>query len=171
MAITVASDQTLVNTTGGDAESLTNWTVTAAWSGAPALSNDVYLQGSYAINARASSATPGTIALYWDHLTTGTANLDLSTGNHVFFWIKCFSLPSMEKRVRGGIGVSISSTAGVTVTGTAPWSGINDSKQWFVTGSDFDPNSGWICYVIDPTSVADLSLGLRCSPGRCQWGD
>lgn len=96
MAITVASDQTLVNTTGGDAESLTNWTVTAAWSGAPALSNDVYLQGSYAINARASSATPGTIALYWDHLTTGTANLDLSTGNHVFFWIKCFSLPSMD---------------------------------------------------------------------------
>lgn len=157
---TITTDLTLVNATGGDAEVITNWTTTAAWSGAPAVSNDVYLQGSNAINARASTATPGTIALYWDHLTTGTANLDLTTsGYHVYFWIKCFSLPSMEKKVRGGIGVSISSTAGVTKTGTDPWSGINDSKQWFVTGSDFEPLSGWVCYVVDPASTADLSLG------------
>lgn len=158
MAITVASDQTLVNATGGDAEVLTNWTTTAAWSGAPAVSNDVYLQGYNAINARASSATPGTIALYWDHLTTSAA-LNLSAGNHLYFWIKCFSLPSMEKRVRGGIGISLSSTAGVTKTGTDPWSGIQNSKQWFVTGSDNDPNSGWVCYVIDGGSVANLTLG------------
>lgn len=157
---TITTDQTLVNATGGDAEVITNWTTTAAWSGAPAVSNDVYLQGSNAINARASSATPGTIALYWDHLTTGTANLDLTTtGQHVFFWIKCFSLPSMEKRVRGGIGVSISSTAGVTKVGTDPWAGITDSKTWFVTGSDFEPLSGWVCYVVDPASVADFSTG------------
>lgn len=155
---TITTDLTIFNSTGGDAESLTNWTTTAAWSGNPAVSNDVFLQGSNAINARASSATPGTIALYWDHLTTGTANLDL-TGKHAYYWIKCFSLPSMEKRVRGGIGISISSTAGVTKTGTDPWSGINDSKQWFVSGSDFEPLSGWVCYVVDPFSTADLSLG------------
>ena len=160
MAITVTSDQTLVNATGGDAEAITNWTTTAAWSGVPAVSNDVYIQGSNAINARASSGTPGTVAIYWDHLTTGTANLDLTTSSHhVFFWIKCFSLPSMEKRVRGGLGVSISSTAGVTKVGTDPWSGITDSKTWFVSGSDYDPTSGWVCYVVDPASTADFSTG------------
>lgn len=157
---TITTDLALVNATGGDAESLTNWTTTAAWSGNPAVSNDVYLQGSNAINARASSATPGTVAIYWDHLTTGSANLDLTTaGLHVFFWIKCFSIPSMEARVRGGIGVSISSTAGVTKVGTDPWAGITDSKTWFVTGSDDDPNQGWICHVVDPASTADFSTG------------
>jgi len=157
---TITTDLTLVNATGGDAESLTNWTTTAAWSGAPAVSGDVYLQGANAINARASSATAGTIALYWDHLTTATANQDLTTtGLHVFFWIKCFSMPAMELRVRGGIGVSISSTAGVTAVGTAPWQGITDSKTWFVTGSDDDPNQGWICHVVDPASTADFSTG------------
>jgi len=157
---TITTDLALVNATGGDAESLTNWTTTAAWSGAPAVSGDVYLQGANAINARASSATAGTIALYWDHLTTATANQDLTTtGLHVFFWVKCFSLPSMEARVKGGLGVSISSTAGVTAVGTAPWQGITDSKTWFVTGSDDDPNQGWICHVVDPASTPDFSTG------------
>jgi hypothetical protein len=156
---TVTTDLLLVNTTGGDAEVLTNWTVTASWSGAPAVSNDVFLQGSNAINARASSATPGTVAIYWSHLTTATANQDLSGGAHVFFWIKCFSMPSMEKRVRGGIGVSISSTPGVTKVGTDPWAGITDSKTWFVTGADDDPNQGWICHVVDPTGASDFSTG------------
>lgn len=160
MPITVTSDQTFVNATGGNAEVITNWTSTATWSGAAAVSNDVYLQGSNAINARASSATPGTVATFWCHLTTGTANLDLTTtSQHVYFWIKCFSLPSMEKRVRGGIGISISSTAGVTKVGTDPWSGITDSKTWFVTGSDYEPTSGWVCYVVDPASTADFSTG------------
>ncbi len=157
---TITTDLALANPTGGDAEVITNWTTTAAWSATPAVSNDVFLQGSNAINARASSATPGTLALYWNHLTTGTANLDLTTAGHrVFFWIKCFSLPAMEQRVRGGIGISLSSTAGVTKTGVDPWSGISDSKQWFVSGSDTDPLSGWVCYVVDPASTPDLSLG------------
>jgi hypothetical protein len=159
MTGTITTDLALVNTTGGDTEVITNWTTTAAWSATPAVSNDVFLQGSNAINARASSATPGTIALYWDHLTTGTANLDLSAGAHVFAWIKCITLPSMENKVRGGIGVSISSTAGVVKVGTDPWSGITDSKQWFILGADSDPLSGWVCYVVDPTSTADYSTG------------
>jgi len=158
MAVSVTSDQTLVNATGGDAEVLTNWTTTANWAGAPAVSNDIYLENANAINARCSSASGANPA--YCHLTTGTANLSL-TGKVVFFWVKCFSLPSMGKRVHGGLGVSISSTAGVTedTTYASPWRGIQDSKQWFVTGNDYEPLSGWVCYVIGPFMTADLSLG------------
>lgn len=155
MAITVTSDQTLLTS----ANTTTGWTTAGTWGANPAVSDDVYLEGTNAINARASAPTPGTVAMAWSHWATAS-NLDLTTtSQHVYFWIKCFSLPSMEKRVRGGIGVSISSTAGNTTTGTAPWSGISDSKQWFVTGNDFDPTSGWVCYVVDPASTANLSVG------------
>lgn len=161
MAITVVSDQTLVNTTGGDAESLTNWTVTAAWSTAKVLDGDSYLQGANAIGARASATAGPTLAMFWDHLTTGTANLNLTgTGQHIFFWIKCIALPSHEARVRGGLGLSVSSGTDVTtLTGTAPWNGIGVSKQWFLSGNDFDPVSGWVCYVVDPATTPDLTIG------------
>lgn len=159
MAITVTTDQLLVNNTGGDAESLTNWTTTAAWSTAPVLDGDSYLQGANAIGGRASGG--GTATMFWDHLTTGTANLNLTgTGLHVYFWIKAISLPSHDARVRGGLGISISSGTDVTtLTGTAPWNGIGASKQWFVSGNDFDPTSGWVCYVVDPASTADWTTG------------
>lgn len=159
MAISVSTDQLLVNNTGGDAESLTNWTTTAAWSTAPVLDGDSYLQGSNAIGGRASGG--GTATMFWDHLTTGTANLNLTgTGLHVFFWIKAISLPSHDARVRGGLGISISSGTDVTtLTGTAPWNGIGVSKQWFISGNDFDPTSGWVCYVVDPASTADWTVG------------
>src|SRR3990167_5324639 len=159
MAITVTSDQTLFNTTGGDAEVITNWTQAATWSTAPVTDGDMFIQGANVIGGRASGG--GSATMFFDHLTTGTANLDLTTtSQHIFFWIKCITLPAMDARVRGGIGLSISSGTDVTtLSGTAPWSGIGVSKQWFLTGSDFDGTSGWVCYVVDPTSVADLTIG------------
>lgn len=163
MAITVLSDRTIVNTTGGDAESYTNWTETAAWSTAGVIDGDMYLQGSNCIGARASATAGPTEAVFWSHLTTGTANLDL-TGFHLYFWIKCITLASMDTRARGGIRLSVSSTAAVALDATAPWTtlpwrGISDSNQWFLTGSDFDTTSGWVCYVVDPFSTADFSRG------------
>src|SRR3989344_9597629 len=157
MAITVTSDQTLFNTTGGDAESVTNWTVTAAWSTAPIIDGDMFIQGNNVIGGRSSGT--GAATMFWDHLTTGTANLDLTTtSQHIFFWIKCITLPALDDRVRGGIGLSVSSGTDVTtLSGTAPWNGIGVSKQWFLTGSDFDGTSGWVCYVVDPATTADLT--------------
>jgi len=160
MAISVSSDQVLVNTTGGDAESLTNWVVTASWSTAPVLDGDSFLQGANAIGGRASGTGSGT-TMFWDHLTTGTANLNLTgSGYHVYFWLKAISLPAHDARVRGGLGISISSGTDVTtLTGTAPWNGIGVSKQWFVSGNDFDSTSGWVCYVVDPATTADWTTG------------
>lgn len=161
MAISVASDRTPVNTTGGDAESYTNWTETAAWTTAGVIDGDMYLQGSNCIGARASAAAGPTEAVFWSHLTTGTANLNL-TGYHLYFWIKCITIASMDTRARGGIGLSVSSTAAVALDATAPWTtlpwrGITDSSQWFLTGSDFETTSGWVCYVVDPFSTPDFS--------------
>jgi len=159
MAVTVTSDQILVHATGGDAEVTTNWNTTGTWAGSPATSNDIYLENANAINARVTLLS-GNPNVAWCHLTTSTLNLNL-TGKAVFFWIKCFSLPSMGKRAHGGIGVSISSTAGITedTTYAVPWRGIQDSNQWFVTGNDYEPLSGWVCYVVGPFTTPDLSLG------------
>src|SRR3989344_7824933 len=163
MAITVTSDQTLFNTTGGDAESVTNWTVTAAWSTAPVIDGDMFIQGANVIGGRVSGT--GAATMFWDHLTTGTANLNLtSSGYHVFFWIKCITLPAMDARARGGLGLSISSDAAVALDTTAPWStvpweGLANSSQWFLTGSDFEGTSGWICYVVDPATTPDFKIG------------
>lgn len=160
MAISVACDRTIVNTTGGDAESYTNWTETAAWTTAGVIDGDMYIQGSNCIGARASAAAGPVEAAFWSHLTTGTANLDL-TGFNIYFWIKCITLPSMNTRAKGGIRLSISSTAAVALDATAPWTtlpwrGITDSNQWFLTGSDFETTSGWVCYVVDPFSTPDF---------------
>lgn len=161
MAITVASDRTIVNATGGDAESYTNWTETVAWTTAGVIDGDMFLQGSNCIGARASASGAGVSTVFWSHLTTGTANLNL-TGFHLFFWIKCITLASTDTRARGGVGISISSTAAVALDATAPWTtlpwrGITDSSQWFVSGNDFDTTSGWVCYVVDPFSTPDFS--------------
>src|SRR3990167_5118949 len=159
MAITVTSDQTLFNTTGGDAEVITNWTQAATWSTAPVTDGDMFIQGANVIGGRASGG--GSATMFFDHLTTGTANLDLTTtSQHIFFWIKCITLPALDDRVRGGIGLSVSSGTDVTtLSGTAPWNGIGVSKQWFLTGKDFEGSSGWVCYVVDPATVADLLIG------------
>lgn len=153
---TIESDQVVINA----CESTTNFASLGTWGANPAVSNDVYLQGANAINARASTTVPLTVQMAWSHSTTAAA-LNLTTGRHVFMWVKCFSLPSMEKRVRGGIGVSISSDTTPTLSGSAttPWSGATNSKQWFVTGADYEPLSGWSCYVVDPNGVPDLTLG------------
>ncbi len=152
----IVSDQVVLNTCEAYPGT---WLTIGSWGSGMAASNDIYLEGSYAINGRVSSAAPPTISLGWAHCTTPSGNYDLTGGKHIFMWIKCFSMPGMEKRVRGGIGISISSDATPTKTGTDPWSGATNSSQWFVTGSDYEPLSGWICYVIDPNSTPDCSIG------------
>lgn len=163
MAITVASDRTIINATGGDCESLTNWTATVNWDSVHVLDNDSYIQGSNAIGARCSAAAGPVEVVRWDHLTT-TSSFDLTTGVHLYFWIKCISLPGMDTRERGGIGLSLSSDAAVALDttapwGTIPWEGLANSKQWYLTGSNFEGTSGWVCYVVDPTSTPDFAIG------------
>src|SRR3990172_4602793 len=142
MAITVTSDQTLFNATGGDAEVITNWTVAAGWSTVPVTDGDMYIQSTSSLSCIGGRASGGgTATMFWDHLATSSP-IDLSTGNHIFYWLKCITLPALDARVRGGLGLSISSgTDATTLSGTVPWNGIGVSKQWFFTGNDYDPTS------------------------------
>jgi hypothetical protein len=124
----------------------------------PVASTDVYLPGTAAINGNVSTAAG--IAT-WLNVTTAAA-LDLTISErHLYFWMKCFCLPALESRVRGGLGVYISSDAPPTLDSTlaAPWDGPTNSKVWFISGKDFEPTSGWVCYVVDPQGTPDQTLG------------
>lgn len=160
---TITSDLTagLINS----AEVATDWLSLGTWGAVPVESADIYLELAYAINARATAATGPIEQLAWS-LAATSAGLNLTINErHLFFWIKCFSLPALNTRAKGGIGISISEDVTPTKTGTDPWSGPTNSKTWYVTGKDFEPTSGWVCYVIDPTSTPDLLLGTAPMSG------
>lgn len=156
MAGTITTDLTTIDA----ADATGTWlTVGTAWAAVPVASADVYLQGTAAINANAK--TTDAIGTRFANVTTAT-NLDLTTlERHLFFWIKVVCLPATESRVRGGLGVYISSDAPPTLDSTlaAPWDGPTNSKVWFVSGKDFEPTSGWVCYVVDPQGTPDQTLG------------
>ena len=144
------------------AEATTNWVTVGAWGANPAASADIYLEQAAAINARASAAS-GPTERYAGSLVATASNLDLTISErHLYYWIKCFSLPAMARRAQGGIGISISSDTSpsrVPASGGEPWVGPSNSKNWFVTGKDFEPESGWVCYVIDPAGTSDFLIG------------
>ena len=158
MAGTITSNLTAGLIDAADATG--TWiTMGTAWAAAPVFSTDVYLQGTAAINANAK--TTDAIGTRFAHVTTAAA-LDLTISErHLYFWMKCFCLPALESRVRGGLGVYISSDAPPTLDSTlaAPWDGPTNSKVWFVSGKDFEPTSGWVCYVVDPNGTPDQTLG------------
>ena len=85
----IVSDQTVIDA----AEATTNWATVGTWGGAPAASADIFLEQANAINARASAAN-GPVERYAGSLVATASNLDLTVSNrHLYFWVKCFSLP------------------------------------------------------------------------------
>lgn len=156
MAGTITTDLTTVDA----ADALGTWLVVGtAWAAAPVSSTDVYLQGTAAINANASTTSVQTTRFA---SVATAANLDLTISErHLFFWMKVFCLPALESRVRGGLGIYISSDATPTLDSTVaiPWDGPTNAKVWFVSGKDFEPTSGWVCYVVNPQGTPDQTLG------------
>jgi len=152
---TIISDQVVIDA----AEATTAWLSLGTWGATFAASGDIYLEGAAALNARASAAAGPVERLAWA-LAATASGLDLTISErHLYFWVKCFSLPALNTRAKGGIRICISADVTPTATGTTTWDGPTNSKSWFITGKDFEPLSGWACYVIDATSVADLELG------------
>lgn len=156
MAGTITTDLTII-----DAADVTGtWTVIGtAWAAIPIASSDVYLQGTGAINGNVSTSSIQTTRFAG---VATAANLDLTVSErHLFFWIKVICLPATESRVRGGLGIFISSDATPTLDSTVaiPWDGPTNSKVWFVSGKDFDPTSGWVGYVVNPQGTPNQTLG------------
>lgn len=150
MAGTIVTDLTLVE----DAEVTTDYLVLGTFASARALNDDIKVEGVNAINGRVSANTA------WALAATPTANLDLTgTDVHVYSWLRTMTWPSMDTLANGGLGISISSDAAPTLTGTTPSNGPTNSKTWYLAGSDTDTTAGWVCYVVDPNGTPTLSLG------------
>ncbi|MCI4436919.1 MAG: hypothetical protein JHC33_08955 [Ignisphaera sp.] len=149
MAISITTDLVDVNLS----EATTNYAVLGTWGTAIAASPDTYVQASNTVGGRVSAAEA------WAHTTnSGATTMNLTTGVHVFQWLKCISVPQLDTKANGGLGITISSDATPTLTGTTPSNGPTNSKTWYV-GGNADALSGWVCYVVDPQSTPTLTLG------------
>lgn len=138
-------------TTYDSADAATNWVSIGTFATAPVANTDMNIQGSNALVGRISANSA------WFHASN--AGLDLTTGNHVFIWLKNVTWPGTDTKANGGLRVCLSSDATPTLTGTSPSNGPTNSKNWYVDGTDTQTVVGWVCYVIDPNSTPDLTLG------------
>lgn len=150
---TITTDFTTIDA----ADVTTAWLLTIAngtWATAPVASNDIFIQGGNSLVGRASFATSAGVSY---GLAATSSNLDLTTGNHVFFWIRCTAWAATSTKAKGGARISISSdvTPTIAAAGGAP----TNSSTWYVGGSDTDITTGWVCYVINPNGTADLVTG------------
>lgn len=147
MAISITTDLVDVNLS----EATTNYAVLGTFATAIAVSPDTYIQSGNTVGGRVSANTA------WAHASLAATNL--STGEyHVFQWLKCISVPQLDTKANGGLGITLSSDAAPTLTGVSPSDGPSNSKTWYVAGKT-DPLMGWTCYVVNPNSTPDLTLG------------
>jgi hypothetical protein len=150
MALTVIFDGTTID----QAEATTNW----ANSGFSNLAtvDDLRIQGSFCLQARASNTT-GWCGCDADPSSANAINL--TDGRHIFAWLESTTPASDDTKVNGGLAIWAGTDSTITITGTSPSNGPNNSKQWFVDGKDTNAYAGWKCYVVDPQSTPTVSLG------------
>lgn len=150
---TITTDQTIIDA----ADAVTNWVILGTWSLSPVSTSspnvDTNIQGTGDLVARCSGAgTEG-----FTHASN--AGTDLTTGKHVYIWLKNIAWPSTDSRANGGFRITISSDATPTLAGTAPLDGLSNGKGWFVDGYNTVTIAGWTSYVVDPQSTADVLQG------------
>lgn len=149
MTGTVTTDQVLID----GAEATTNWAMIGTWAASLTANNDLYIQGSNALIGRVSAASA------WAHTSTGGGINFSSGGKHIYIWLKNITWPSTDTSTNGGLRVTVSSDTTPTLSGTWPNAGPTNSKSWYVGGSDTDSTDGFVCYVFDPNSAANLTIG------------
>lgn len=142
---TITTDFTTVN----NADAITSWTFTPAWSTTPVADTDMWVQGTACVAGRVSAL------IAWAVAPNYTAGVDLTTGPHIFIWAKCITWPSAATRVSGGLRIGVTSDTTPTLT----TNNISNGKTWYVDGSDFGSTEGWTCYVVDPLSQPDIVNG------------
>ena len=133
------------------AEAITNWLTLGTWGAAFVATPDIALQGTNDLWGRVTANFGMGLA--------AVSSIDFTTGVHLFHFQKNICWPKAAIKSQGGMRLIISSDATPTLTGTNPSAGPTNSKSWYMGGSDTDFTTGWICYVIDPTSTPDLTLG------------
>lgn len=136
---------------------------TTGWSGfndggggtpSPVLEQDIFIQGSAAISTKISGS--GQNKGLWFDTTTG---VDMTvSGRHMYIWIAVTTIGILNTISNGGIYVKVASDA----------SGANWNK-YFVGGSDFTVDAGFVRYVIDLTKTPSETAGTPATLTSIRW--
>ncbi len=152
MAITVTTD--LVDITNADTltASGTFYRLGGASSSNPAADGDAFVQGTACVAWKTSSTvSPTDTGGHFNH----TSTFDL-TNKHIFSWRMVVTAGNMTTTANQGLVLGLTNTS---TTSNTTWSTTN-YKKWYLDGSDKQPNSsGWVCYVVDPSSAGNISAG------------
>jgi hypothetical protein len=98
-----------------------------------------------------STVSPTDAGGHFNH----TSTFDL-TGKHIFHWRQIVTAGNMSPKASKGISIGLTNT---NTTSQSAWSTTN-YKIWYLDGNDTVPLAkGWVPYVLDPSSTADLSAG------------
>jgi hypothetical protein len=135
------------------AEATTNWIINlGTWSTPTPVANaDMMVQGNAAIVGRVTGT--GGAPSVKGYLVAKHAGLNLTTGAHLFLWVKTVTWPGMDTKANGGIRCVVSSDAAPTVSGD----GLTNSRSWNLDGKDTESVAGWKCYAVDPQSAGSIS--------------
>ena len=113
---------------------INNCDATTGWSGGTQVTIG-QIQGS-ACMGDAVSATTGSLRTY----AVSALNF---TGKFLYVWMMCGGV--VDTKANGGYRVHLQSTTG-------------NNKTWYVGGNDTH-GGGWHCFVVDPTTSADVENG------------
>jgi hypothetical protein len=147
MALTVTTDLTIITT----AETATGWTIFGSGGGGVLLEPDFFVQGANCV----SRAVSGAGTLKGGTFLAGTLNYTTThAGKLVYIWLRVNTAQLIDTRANGGLRIVIGSGATSPAAAAGAWS------AWYVDGSDTIPaETGWRCYVIDPTLPPSTSFG------------
>jgi hypothetical protein len=158
MALTITTDLTVITT----AETITGWTTYGAGGGgAQALEPDFFAQGSNCISRGVSGAATNK-GMSFD---AGALNFTTThAGKLVYIWIRCNTPSLADTRAAGGIRIVIGSGATAPADAAGVWS------AWYVDGSDtITTETGWKCYVIDPSLPPSTTFGGGLDLAGARW--
>lgn len=145
------------------AEATTNWLTLGTAASAFVANADMSIEGTNALAARVSANCAMQLA-------PARAGDDMTTGNHVFVWMKTVTWGGMDTKANGGVAVTLSSDTTPTASGTAPAIWPTNSVTFNVDGSDTNIADGWVCYVVDPNGTADVTTGTPVKTSIKRYG-
>ncbi len=132
-----------------DADTTTDWTGFNRGSGgvpSAASETDIFIQGVAAVSAKISGSN--TYKGIWYDATTG---IDMTIeGRHLYIWVAVTTIGYMDILSAGGLFITVSSDV---ATADTNW------NEYYVGGSDFTVDAGFVRYVIDLKRTPSNSSG------------
>jgi len=159
MALTITTDLTVI----ASADTLTGWTnFGAGGTGTEALETDFFIQGTGCISRGVTGV--GTEKGMCFDATTGLNFTTTHAGKLIYIWMRTNVVQLCDTRANGGVRIVIGSGATAPAAAAGVWS------AWNVDGSDtITGETGWKCYVIDPTLLPTSTFGGGVDMTSLRW--